>query len=74
MAERQVKHHDYIYTDFVYEGEALALEYPSGELIRIPDDKVWMFLKDSITVDGDPCSVVLKKSPLTRLDIVVIES
>lgn len=57
---------------FIYEGENIAAEYPSGELFPIPSDKVHMMLRNEVLPDGTPCKVLLEKTPMTRLEIVVI--
>jgi hypothetical protein len=71
MAEQVVTNNGYQYTAFVYEGEPLALEYPDGTIIPIPPDKVHMFLISGFLLSGEPCKILLEKSPISRLDIVV---
>ena len=71
MAEKTVVNNGREYTAFVYEGESLALEYPDGTTVPIPPDKVHLCLLSSQLPSGEPCKIVMKKSPITRLDIVL---
>lgn len=73
MAEQEVVRNGKLMVDFLYEGEALALEYPDGTLIPIPDNKIYMFLMNACTTDGEACKIVMAKSPLTHLPIVVVD-
>lgn len=71
MAEQQVLINGCEYTAFVYEGEAIALEYPDGTTVSIPSDKVHMALVSGMLISGEPCKILLEKSPFTRLPIVL---
>lgn len=71
MAEKTVVRNGHEFTAFVYEGEDLALEYPDGTIIPIPSDKLHLCLFDGHLPDGNPCKIVLEKSPITRLPIVL---
>lgn len=73
MAMGLIRTEHLTYEAFIYEGEKLAVEYPSGDTVEIPKHRVHAILLDRLLPSGEPCSVVPLKTPLTRLDIVVLD-
>jgi hypothetical protein len=73
MAQGKVLIEGFLVDAFIYEGEKLAVEYPNGENVPIPLDRVFTVLLDRLLLSGEPCKIVPAKSPITRLDIVVLE-
>lgn len=58
---------------YIYEGERIAVEYPNGQTVEIPPNKVHMMLTKGRLPSGEPCHILMEKSPMTRLPIVVLE-
>lgn len=73
MAMRLTLFEGNLVEQFVYEGENIAAEYPDGKLVNIPKDRVHTLVRKGTLADGAPCYVLFEKTPMTRLDIVVIE-
>jgi hypothetical protein len=73
MAMRQVLSEGRLIEAFVYEGEDIAAEYPDGTCVQIPKNRVHTLVHKGILADGSPCYILLEKTPMTRLDIVLVE-
>ena len=58
---------------FIYEGEKIAIEYPSGKTYEIPKEHIPTVLHRGILPNGENCQVLNLLSPITRLPIVVLE-
>jgi hypothetical protein len=58
---------------FIYEGERIGMEYPDGTVLEIPPHKVHMVLRPERLPDGSPCHILAEKTPMTRLDIVLMD-
>lgn len=72
MAEKFILIDGKLIEAFVYEGEDLGIEYHDGTVLSIPNDKLYLVLREAQLPDGESCHVVLRKSPLTRLDVVIV--
>lgn len=58
---------------YIYEGENIAVEYPDGKTFEVPRNKIHTLTMKATLPDGTSCNVLLEKTPMTRLDIVVLE-
>jgi len=58
---------------YIYEGERIAVEYPDGTTSEIAPQNVHKALRNAFLPDGEPCQVLLEKTPLSRYDIVVLD-
>lgn len=73
MAEGKYVHNGYLIDAFIYQGERIGMEYPDGTVIEIPPHKVHMVLREERLPSGESCHILAEKTPLTRLDIVVMD-
>jgi hypothetical protein len=79
MADGYILENGTLTPAFIYEGEKIAVEYPTGTKgaekgihFEVPPAKVHTMLRNATLPSGEPCTVLLEKSPITRLPLVVL--